>query len=125
MTYEQKMADLDRQARAEVETFEATEEQLARPLPAAQRLALERGSDAAFGRWHDLCTEMTIRYRRRIACAAARHANLGYCPARLTPSVEKGEGGLSPPYAAFAHSKISRALFPALRMARTVLSARR
>ena len=79
MTYEnQKMADLDRQARAEVETFEATEEQLARPLPAAQRLALERGSDAAFERWNDFCTEMTIRYRRRIACAAARRANLGY-----------------------------------------------
>jgi hypothetical protein len=79
MTYEQKMADLDRQARAEVETFEATEEPLARPLPAAQRLALERrGSDAAFERWNDLCIEMTIRYRRRVACAAARRANLGY-----------------------------------------------
>jgi hypothetical protein len=79
MTYEnQKMADLDRQARAEVETFEATEEQFARPLPAAQRLALEWGSDAAFERWNDLCIEMTIRHRRRVACAAARRANLGY-----------------------------------------------
>ena len=78
MTYERKIADLDRRARAEVETFEATEEQLARPLPAAQRLALERGSDEAFERWNDLCIEMTIRYRRRIARVTARRANLGY-----------------------------------------------
>ena len=44
MTYEQEMADLDRQARAELETFEAVEEQLARLLPAAQRLALSTRS---------------------------------------------------------------------------------
>ena len=41
MTYKQKMADLDRQARAEVEAFEATEEQLAgvtlRTLPQSTR----------------------------------------------------------------------------------------
>ena len=78
MIYEQRMADLDWQARAELETFEAVEEQLAGLLPASERLALERERDAAFERWNGVCTEMTIRYRRRRVARAARLANLGY-----------------------------------------------